>query len=97
MDRAIQVRLKYGLTIDQAVADTIDTMLAPTNTGTPQANTTPTATAAGDVDALALYDDNGKGHITRAKARAHGIPSAHRGHPAYEFMRDADGDGAVSE
>ena len=65
----------------------------------PTATATPTQipTAATDMDALAMYDDNGNGRITCAEARAHGIAPVHRGHPAYEFMRDADGDGVVCE
>ena len=49
------------------------------------------------VDALVMYDDNGNSRITCAEARAHGIAPVHRGHPAYEYMRDADGDGVVCE
>ena len=49
------------------------------------------------MDALALWDDNGNGRITCAEARAHGIAPVHRGHPAYQYMRDADGDGVVCE
>ena len=55
-------------------------------------NTPPT-----DMGALAMWDDNDNGRITCAEARAHGIAPVHRGHPAYEFMRDADGDGVVCE
>ena len=59
---------------------------------------TPVPTAgAGGADALARYDDNGNGRITCAEARRHGIAPVHRGHPAYEFMRDGDGDGVVCE
>ena len=50
-----------------------------------------------EMDALAMWDDNDNGRITCAEARAHGIAPVHRGHPAYEFMRDADGDGVVCE
>ena len=52
---------------------------------------------AGEVDALALYDDNGNGRITCAEARKHGIAPVERGHPAYRYMRDADSDGVVCE
>ena len=48
-------------------------------------------------DALSQYDDNGNGRITCAEARAHGIAPVPRGHPAYQYMRDADGDGIVCE
>ena len=116
VDRTIQVRLEYGLTIDRAEAEAIDRVLATcestemvvladrgSTTAEATATPTPTPTAApgptqnADVDALALWDDNGNGRITCAEARAHGIAPVRRGHPAYEYMRDADGDGVVCE
>ena len=48
-------------------------------------------------DALAAWDDNGNGRITCAEARRHGIAPVPRGHPAYQYMRDGDGDGVVCE
>ena len=48
-------------------------------------------------DALALYDDNGNGRITRAEARNHAIAPVRRGYPAYPHMNDPDGDGTVCE
>ena len=110
MNRVIQVRLEYNLTIDQTEAAAIDTVLAGcdstemvmvihgvTITATATPRPTATSTPTGDVDALALYDDNGNGRITCAEARAHGIAPVRRGHPAYQYMRDADGDGVVCE
>ena len=114
VDRIVQVRREYGLTIDRGEADAIDTVLAScestdmvvlpagasttgTATATPPPAEASTPSGDSDVDALALYDDNGNGRITCAEARAHGIAPVHRGHPAYEFMRDADGDGVVCE
>ena len=35
--------------------------------------------------------------ITCAEARAHGIAPVHRDHPAYQYMRDGDGDGVICE
>lgn len=104
VDRVIQVRLQYDLTIDPSEAGAIDQVLAncPStemvilNPGE-SAGPTPTATPSGNVDALALYDDNGNGRITCSEARAHGIAPVHRGHPAYEYMSDRDGDGVVCE
>ena len=104
VDRTIQVRLEYGLTIDQAEADAVGrvlsecvstdmVVLAPAISATPTAP--PTPTPASDVDAL--WDDNGNGRITCAEARAHGIAPVRRGHPAYPYMRDSDGDGIVCE
>ena len=110
--RTIQVRREYGLTIDRAEADAVDRILAgchstemvvlapgtsATATATPTPTTAATPTPSTDVDALALWDDNGNGRITCAEARTHGIAPVHRGHPAYQYMRDADGDGIVCE
>ena len=57
----------------------------------------PELTAQDGSEPLALYDDNGNGRITCAEARAHGIAPVSRGHPAYEYMQDRDGDGTVCE
>ena len=101
VDRVVQVRRKYQLTIDRAEA--IDRVLAGCEStemvflAQGGSTTTPTPTEAPEADALAMYDDNGNGRITCAEARAHGIAPVRRGHPAYEFMRDGDGDGVVCE
>ena len=105
VDRVVQVRREYGLTIDRAEADAIDRVLAgcgstemvvlTSGASTPVAPTTPTP--GPNVDALALWDDNGNGRITCAEARAHGIAPVRRGHPAYQYMNDADDDGIVCE
>ena len=102
--RVIQVRQQYALTIDRSEAEAIDRVLAGcASTGMvildPGESTgpTPTASPSGDVDALALYDDNGNGRITCSEARAHDIAPVRRGHPAYQYMRDGDGDGVVCE
>ncbi len=110
VDRTLQVRREYGLTIDRAEADAADTILAgcqstdmvvlapgTSATATPTPTTAATPTQSPDVDALALWDDNGNGRITCAEARGHGIAPVHRGHPAYQYMRDADEDGVVCE
>ena len=60
---------------------------------TVEPRTKPATTA----DALRLWDDNGNGRITCKEARRHGIAPVPRGHPAYPFMRDGDGDGVVCE
>ncbi len=66
----------------------------------------PAVNAVGDVDSsaaksqdtgAAAWDDNGDGRVTCAEARRHGIAPVRRGHPAYRFMRDSDGDGVVCE
>ena len=112
VDRTVQVRREYGLSIDRAEAEAIDSVLAecestemivlaPGASATEIAVPAPTAAEAPspepEVDALALWDDNGNGRITCAEARAHGIAPVRRGHPAYQYMRDADGDGVVCE
>ena len=74
---------------------TVEPETTPTPEGTPEA--TPVATATPEIDALALYDDNGDGKISCAEARAHGIAPVHSDHPAYPYMNDADGDGVVCE
>ena len=51
-------------------------VLAP-GASTPSAPAAPTA--GSDVDALALWDDNGNGRISYAEARAHGIAPVRRG------------------
>ena len=108
-DRAIQVRRKYGLSIDQAEAYALDRVLAgcastdliftDRHTATPEATATAPSQPASEEDRTALerWDTNGNGRISCAEAREHGIAPVHRDHPAYEYMRDADGDGVVCE
>ena len=104
VDHTLQVRREYGLTIDRAEADAIDRVLAGCEStdmivlapgASTNARTTPTPDPG--VDALVQWDDNRNGRITCAEARAHGIAPVHRGHPAYQHMNDADGDGVVCE
>ena len=104
VDRIVQVRRQYGLTIDPTEAQAIDQVLAGcTSTEMVLLNPgsapppPPTTAPAGEVKALTLYDDNNNGRITCAEARNHGIAPVHQGHPAYQYMRDADGDGVVCE
>ena len=63
----------------------------------PATGPTPDPTAPGAVDALQRWDTNGNGRITCEEARQHGITPVRRGHPAYRFMREGDGDGVVCE
>ncbi len=106
--RTLDVRRKYALTIDRREADAVEAVLSRCDStemvvvpcGTPAAAASPQAPSTppvGEPDALALWDDNGNGRITCAEARAHGIAPVPRGHPAYPFMRDGDGDGVVCE
>ena len=107
--RTLEVRRKYGLTIDRAEAaaaeavlkdcDSTEMEIVACGPAFPAAAWPPAAhdSPAGEVDALALWDDNGNGRITCAEARRHGIAPVPRGHPAYRYMRDGDGDGVVCE
>ena len=101
-DRVIQVRLKYELTVDQAEADALGLVLTGCSSVemvvvSATESVTPTPTPGADVDALALWDDNGNGRITCDEARNHGIAPVRLGHPAYRYMRDTDDDGIVCE
>ncbi len=101
--RIVEVRRKYGLTIDRREAAALDRVLATCSStamigpaddctgGTLPAQAPPAGTP------LSLWDDNGNGRITCEEARRHGIAPVSRSHPAYPFMRDGDGDGVVCE
>ncbi len=105
-NRVVEVRKRYDLTIDERERDALEDILSDcTSTDlivreASQAPTPTPAAAQGDGaanNALEMYDDNGNGRITCAEARNHGIAPVRRGHPAYEYMNDADNDGVVCE
>ena len=101
------VRLKYGLTIDRMEATALDRILASCNSTAmifatappspvaPRSNTPQGGREGGA--ALTQWDTNRNGRISCAESRAHGIAPVRRGHPAYPFMLDGDGDGVVCE
>lgn len=102
------MRRKYGLTIDRAEAEAVESVLSQCDStemvvvacGTAVPVTRPGSTSGtnkGEADALAMWDDNRNGQITCAEARRHGIAPVPKGHPAYPYMRDGDGDGVVCE
>ena len=107
--RTLDVRRKYGLSIDAREARAVERTLtqcastdmvvldcaAPTAPGATA--TGPDVSSANGADALQRWDDNGNGQITCAEARRHGIAPVPRAHPAYRFMHDGDGDGVVCE
>ncbi|MCY4508624.1 MAG: excalibur calcium-binding domain-containing protein, partial [Acidobacteria bacterium] len=104
--RVVAVKRAYGLTIDRRERDALartlagceDTEIDMTARGATAAPAAaPLRARTGGSDALALYDDNGNGRITCAEARRHGIAPVPRSHPAYQYMRDGDGDGVVCE
>ena len=108
VNRTIEVRRKYGLSIDRREADAIERTLAgcasremvvlacglPAETRSTAERPPPRQNAS---DALEQWDDNGNGQITCAEARRHGIAPVPKDHSAYRFMRDGDGDGVVCE
>ena len=103
-ERVLAVRRKYGLTIDRAEAEAVEKLLAGcTSTEIAvvcrerMASVPEPSADMPDATALSRWDDNGNGRITCAEARRHGIAPVPRGHPAYPFMRDGDGDGVVCE
>ncbi len=105
-NRVVEVRRKYRLTIDRREAERLERILVYcTSTGlvyheaaAPSAKRAPEPTdPPRDAGALGSWDDNGNGRISCREARRHGIAPVSRGHPAYRFMRDGDGDDVVCE
>ena len=105
-NRVVEVRQRYGLTVDRSERDVLEGILSgctstvmvvhqsrPTQTATP----VPAPGGGQTGDALQRYDDNGNGRITCAEARSHGIAPVRRDHPAYPYMNDGDDDGVVCE
>ncbi len=101
-DRVVRVRQKYGLTIDRREAEALGSVLSGCGSvemvivDSPMPSPT-TAVRSSTGSALERWDDDGNGRITCAEARGHGIAPVRRDHPAYQYMRDADGDGVVCE
>ena len=107
--RVVAVKRKYRLTVDRREAAALERVLSGCRStdmlfatgrtmpkpAKPKAR--PPAASGNTLDALRLYDDNRNGRITCSEARRHGIAPVPRGHPAYRFMRDGDGDGIVCE
>ena len=104
--RVVAVKRKYRLSVDAREAAALEAVLrgcastrlvvyAPAPDAVGLSASEPASTSA--VDALARWDDNKNGRITCAEARRHGIAPVQRGHPAYKYMRDGDGDGVVCE
>ena len=104
--RVVAVRQQYGLTIDRREADALERVLSACESTemvkyagravSARSPAGPRGKPSGSAD-IAHWDDNGNGRISCAEARAHGIAPVRRGHPAYPYMRDGDGDGVVCE
>ena len=107
VNRTLEVRRKYGLSIDRREAVAIESTLAGCSStemvvlecglSAEPRNTRQRLPRQNESDALERWDNNRNGQITCAEARRHGIAPVPRGHPAYRFMRDGDGDGVVCE
>ncbi len=102
--RVVEVRRKYRLTVDRREAARLESVLSRCastamafHDGAVVAPVRRSPPAGKRDAALDRWDDNGNGRITCAEARRHGIAPVPRGHPAYRFMRDGDGDGVVCE
>ncbi|MEW9796656.1 excalibur calcium-binding domain-containing protein [Alteromonas sp. CYL-A6] len=99
-DRVVQIKTKYGLSVDRAEADALEGVLVQCDSTDMEFYSTVQEgreTVTASEIALELYDDNRNGRISCAEARKHGIAPVLQGHPAYMFMNDADGDGVVCE
>jgi hypothetical protein len=101
-DRVVKIKTKYGLSVDKAEAEALEAVLQGCDSVDivfypPAPKDIEIATEVLHGDPLDLYDDNGNGRITCSEARAHKITPVVRSHPAYQYMRDADGDGRVCE
>ena len=99
--RVLQVRLKYGLSIDRKEAKALEAVLSACDTTGLEPSSCPTisevplihsAKTREKSKALRLWDDNQDGRITCREAQRHDIAPVLRGHPAYPFMDDSDGD-----
>ena len=110
-NRIVEVKRKYKLTVDVREAQALEEVLSnctstdmivvenrrvSAGSSSVSGSSAPTANSSNS-KALELWDDNGNGRITCKEARRHGIAPVQRDHPAYEFMRDGDGDGIVCE
>ena len=107
-NRVVEVRHKYGLSIDRLEAKALENVLRfclttelpsipggpvpPPPSGAPEL---PVVVPLVGIDALRLWDDNRNGWITCDEARRHGIAPVPRDHSAYPFVRDGDGDGVL--
>ena len=101
--RVVAVKRKYGPSVDRREAAALERLLSGCSstgmivTGTDGPTASPRTAPDATADALRLWDDNGNGRITCKEARRHGIAPVPRGHAAYPYMHDGDGDGVVCE
>ena len=106
--RVVAVKRKYNLTVDRREAAALEQILVNCSStelvvgecltmNVYEQRSTTNSESVSSSEALAKWDDNRNGRITCKEARRHGIAPVPKGHPAYEFMNDRDGDGVVCE
>ncbi len=104
--RIVAVKRKYGLSVDRREVTALQRILSQCSSVAMEVRECKIVEAPAKVqhspqqsssDALAKWDDNRNGRITCSEARRHGIAPVRKGHPAYRYMRDGDGDGVVCE
>ena len=106
--RVVAVKRKYNLTVDLREAAALEQILVNCNStelvvgecltmNSYEQRSTTNHESVSSSEALAKWDDNRNGRITCKEARRHGIAPVPKGHPAYKFMNDRDGDGVVCE
>ena len=100
--RVVEIKVKYSLSVDAAEAEVLEAILINCESVEmiylpASSQHSSSATSAVSEDALAIYDDNQNGRISCDEARVHSIAPVTRGHPAYAYMNDGDGDGVVCE
>jgi len=96
--RIVEVRQKYGLTIDRPEAEALERILSACSSVEMEfidcASATPSAK---DSDALNEYDVDGDGRISCAEAEHHGIAPVCSSHPVYPFIDEEDDDGIACD
>ena len=93
--RVVDVKRKYRLSVDPREAAALDAVLAGCASTAMESPATCSMAAPASSPAAGTgipWDDDGNGRVTCAEARRHGIAPVRRGHPAYPYMRDGDGD-----
>ena len=105
--RVVEVRRKYRLTIDRREAGALERILSGCKStkmvfyddggAAVSADPPDSGESSSGGNGIARWDDNRNGRISCKEARRHRIAPVRRGHPAYPFMRDGDGDGVVCE
>lgn len=101
-NRIVQIKTKYGLSVDKREANTLEAVLSLCDSTKMVVYPSSFAVMPSDnirsqKNALALYDSDKNGKISCAEARKHKIAPVRRDHIAYPYMFDRDEDGVVCE